>query len=207
MDHAKEFEQCSREIIRKIKRDRKSEFVEIVQHKRDQLLDVAAVIVESRSDAEDVVQNALLKAYHALGYFRGNSQIFTWIYRIVINEAKNKYSSNKRDACRGEFDKILNIASVIEVDSAGVSENYLPYYYLCKQELYRLMLKVVWRLPKNMRITVYLRFFKEHTYEEIACKLNCSIGTVKSRLARARSLLKKYLLEYQSDITGRYFNG
>ena len=204
MDGTSKFEQAGKNLIRECKKDCSNDFIDIIQLKREQLTAVAAAIVQTREDAEDVVQTALVKAYDSLKYFRNESQIFTWVYRIVINEAKNKYFQSKRFQGNVALDNLLNVDLSLSTEIPSSSIASLPYCHLCRRELYKLLLRGVRSLPHNMRKAVYLRFFKDYSYEEIAARLHCSIGTVKSRLARGRSQLKKYLQQYQSELSVKY---
>ena len=174
-------------------------FDELANYYYEHLLKAAQAVLRSRSDAEETVQDTLLRAYHALPYFRNDSHIFTWLYRIVINQAKSRKRQNDHKIQNIGLKKILNINLISSERSCVCSPVYLPFYHLCRREIAELLLKEISRLPANMRKTAYLRYIKSFSYQQIARKMNCSVGTVKSRMARARKILQKKLAPYRYD--------
>lgn len=174
-------------------------FDDIADYYYERLLMAAKAILRTKSDAEETVQDALLRAYHALPYFRNESHIFTWLYRIVINHAKSRKRQIDHKIPVIGLNKILNINLTPTDQSVCCSPVYLPFYNLCRREIAELVCKEIARLPGNMRQTAYLRYIKSFSYQQIARKMNCSVGTVKSRMARARKILQKKLAPYRYD--------
>jgi len=161
------------------------------------LYKVAYALLGSRQDAEEVVQDTFLRAYRALHVFRGESSLETWLHRIVLNLARNKYHWNHR---RGDG---LNISLTAGDDSDGDSGadneqdvpdcRMEPDLILEQNEIGTNIMKALNRLPDNLRETMLLRHVNDMPYEQIAEKLDCKVGTVKSRLSRGREMLRDYL--------------
>ena len=161
------------------------------------LYKVAYALLGSRQDAEEVVQDTFLRAYRALHAFRGESSLETWLHRIVLNLARNKYHWNHR---RGDG---LNISLTAGDDSDGDSgadneqdvpdRRMEPDLILEQNEIGTNIMRALNRLPDNLRETMLLRHVNDMPYELIAQKLDCKVGTVKSRLSRGREMLRDYL--------------
>ena len=161
------------------------------------LYKVAYALLGSRQDAEEVVQDTFLRAYRALHAFRGESSLETWLHRIVLNLARNKYHWNHR---RGDG---LNISLTAGDDSDGDSgadneqdvpdRRMEPDLILEQNEIGTNIMRALNRLPDNLRETMLLRHVNDMPYEQIAEKLDCKVGTVKSRLSRGREMLRDYL--------------
>ena len=161
------------------------------------LYKVAYALLGSRQDAEEVVQDTFLRAYRALHAFRGESSLETWLHRIVLNLARNKYHWNHR---RGDG---VNVSLTAGDDSDGDSgpdneqdvpdRRLEPDLILEQNEIGTNIMKALNRLPDNLRETMLLRHVNDMPYEQIAQKLDCKVGTVKSRLSRGREMLRDYL--------------
>ncbi len=161
------------------------------------LYKVAYALLGSRQDAEEVVQDTFLRAYRALQSFRGESSLETWLHRIALNLARNKYQWNHR---RGSG---LNVSLTVGDDAGGDSgtENEQdvpdrrmePDLVLEQDEIGKNIMKALNSLPDNLRETMLLRHVNDMPYEQIAQKLDCKVGTVKSRLSRGREMLRDYL--------------
>ena len=162
------------------------------------LYKVAYALLGSRQDAEEVVQDTFLRAYRALGAFRGESSLETWLHRIALNLARNKYQWNHR---RGAG---LNVSLSQPADSDGgdsgqeteqdVPDRRMePDLVLEQDEIGTNIMKALSRLPDNIRETMLLRHVNDMPYEQIARKLDCKVGTVKSRLSRGREMLRDTL--------------
>ena len=161
------------------------------------LYKVAYALLGSRQDAEEVVQDTFLRAYRALQAFRGESSLETWLHRITLNLARNKYQWNHR---RGSG---VNV-SLTAVDDAGgesgteneqdVPDRRMePDLVLEQSEIGTNIMKALNSLPDNLRETMVLRHVNDMPYEQIAQRLDCKVGTVKSRLSRGREMLRDYL--------------
>ena len=161
------------------------------------LYKVAYALLGSRQDAEEVVQDTFLRAYRALQAFRGESSLETWLHRITLNLARNKYQWNHR---RGSG---LNVSLTAGDDQDGDSgpgneqdvpdRRMEPDLVLEQEEIGTNIMKALNSLPDNLRETMLLRHVNDMPYEQIAQKLDCKVGTVKSRLSRGREMLRDYL--------------
>ena len=171
-------------------------FEEIVNRYYQRLYQTALAILSSHHDAEEVTQDALVKAYRALPGFRGDSLLLTWLCRIVINQAHNKYHWNRR---RGS-EVNLSLSRPPEPGGDQQQEDFnipdvthTPVRELDNAELGKLLDEEIAGLPLSLRETMQLRHQKDFSYEEIAQIQHCQLGTIKSRLSRGRELLLKRL--------------
>lgn len=137
-------------------------------------------------EVNDVVQETFIKAYRALGNFRGDSQFYTWIYRIAVNTAKNFLVARNRrppsvdvDVEDAEF--YAGSEPLKDVDS--------PENLYFRDELERVVDEVIQNLPEDLRTAVTLREFEGLSYEDIAAVMDCPVGTVRSRIFRAREAI------------------
>ena len=159
------------------------------------LYKVAYALLGSRQDAEEVVQDTFLRAYRAMHAFRGDSSLETWLHRITVNLARNKFRWNNR---RGGG---LNVSLTAADDGESGAEpeqdvpdmRMEPDLVLEHDEIGKNIMKALNSLPDNLRETMLLRHVNDMPYEQIAQKLDCRVGTVKSRLSRGREMLRDYL--------------
>ena len=160
------------------------------------LYKVAYALLGSRQDAEEVVQDTFLRAYRALPAFRGDSSLETWLHRITVNLARNKFQWNHR---RGGGLNVSLTASDDDGESGTEPEQDVPDLrmepdlVLEQDEIGANIMKALDSLPDNLRETMLLRHVDDMPYEQIARKLDCKVGTVKSRLSRGREMLRVQL--------------
>lgn len=160
------------------------------------LYKVAYALLGSRQDAEEVVQDTFLRAYRALPAFRGDSSLETWLHRITVNLARNKFHWNNR---RGSGLNVSLTASDDDGESGSEPEQDVPDrrmepdLVLEQEEIGANIMKALDSLPGNLRETMLLRHVDDMPYEQIAQKLDCKVGTVKSRLSRGREMLRVQL--------------
>ena len=162
------------------------------------LYKVAYALLGSRQDAEEVVQDTFLRAYRALHAFRGESSLETWLHRITVNLARNKYQWNHR---RGDGLNVSLNAGGGDADGDPGQEpeqdvpdrRSEPDLVLEQDEIGKNIMKALNSLPDNLRETMVLRHVNDMPYEQIAQKLDCKVGTVKSRLSRGREMLREHL--------------
>jgi len=159
------------------------------QHK---VLGLIGRFVQDAHEAEDVAQEAFLKAYRALPSFRGDSAFYTWLYRIAVNTAKNHLVSRSRRPP----------ADDVSVDDAQRSEELTvlhelgtPEANLEKEDLQRVLHQAIEALPEELRTAFSLREFSGMSYDEITQVMDCPVGTVRSRIFRAREAIDKRLRE------------
>ncbi|HBD11739.1 MAG TPA: RNA polymerase sigma factor RpoE [Porticoccaceae bacterium] len=142
--------------------------------------------INDREEVNDVTQEAFIKAYRALGKFRGDSQFYTWLYRIAVNTAKNFLVSRNRrppasdiDAEEAEF--LTGSENLRDIDS--------PENLVFRDELEHVVDEAIRNLPEDLRTAVTLREFDGLSYEDIAAIMDCPVGTVRSRIFRAREAI------------------
>ena len=150
---------------------------------------------------EDIAQETFIRAYRALGQFRGEAQFYTWLYRIAVNSAKKALMDLKRNPTVSE-----NFFKSDDEDETSPIENELtssetPDAVLASKEIAQIINAALEALPEELRMAVTLREIEGLSYEEISDVMNCPIGTVRSRIFRAREAISqkvKPLLENQS---------
>ncbi len=183
------------QLIDAFKAGQMDSFDRLVTLYASKLYRTAYGLLNSKQDAEEVVQDAFMRAFRALDNFRGDSSFETWMQRIVINLARNKFHWNRR---RGDG---LTTSISEDVNENGESkviflpdERTRPDTKLENTEMEKHVMKGLQALPDSLRETMILRHVDDLPYEKIAEQLECKVGTVKSRLARGRELLKAYLV-------------
>jgi len=156
---------------------------------------VAALIsrfVKDPHEVEDVSQEAFIKAYRALKLFRGDSAFYTWLYRIAVNTAKNYLVSKGRRPPATDLD--MEDAQLVE-DAPALREYDTPDGTLEKEHLQRVIDKAIEDLPEDLRTAFTLREFSGLSYEDITEIMDCPVGTVRSRIFRAREAIDKKIRE------------
>jgi RNA polymerase sigma-70 factor (ECF subfamily) len=146
--------------------------------------------VKDPSEAQDVAQEAFIKAYRALGNFRGDSAFYTWLYRIAINTAKNYLVSRSRR--NSDYQVDIQDAEVFE-NAPQLQGMETPERLLLNQEIIDTIQEAIDKLPEDMRTAIMLREFEGMSYEEIAEAMECPVGTVRSRIFRAREAIDNKL--------------
>lgn len=144
-------------------------------------------------EAQDIAQEAFIKAYRALINFRGDSAFYTWIYRIAVNTAKNYLSSARHKRELGSVD-----ASEAEGfdDASMLRDGATPEQVLAAEQLEQKVFAAIKRLPPDLRRAITLREIEGFSYEQIATEMDCPIGTVRSRIFRAREAIDEVIKPY-----------
>lgn len=147
--------------------------------------------LRNSADVEDVTQDAFIKAYKALKNFRGDSQFYTWMYRIAINTAKNHLVSSARRKPAGAT---LDAQEAEQYEGAyALQELATPEREIQAEEIKQTVNNAIAALPEDLRAAITLRELEGLNYEEIALVMDCPIGTVRSRIFRAREAIDKQL--------------
>ena len=157
------------------------------------ILSLIGRFVFDTSECQDVAQEAFIKAYRALPNFRGDSQFYTWLYRIAVNTAKNYLVSRGRKAPTQGIDP--EDAEHFSEDTA-FRDTATPERILQRDRLKDVVFLAIAELPEELRIAVSLRELDGMSYEEIAQVMDCPIGTVRSRIFRARESIEKKMQPY-----------
>jgi len=178
-------------LVERVKRGDKAAFDLLVLKYQSRIISLVSRFVRNHADAQDVTQDAFLKAYRALPNFRGESAFYTWMYRIAVNTAKNflalqvsrRTSDMEQDA--SEMEQIDDTAALKDMDT--------PEHLLLTTEIQETVIKAIDALPEELRTAITLRELEGMSYEDIAVAMACPIGTVRSRIFRARESIDKLL--------------
>ncbi len=177
-------------LIELVKKGDKKAYNTLVLKYQDRLVYSVYKFLKDFELAQDIAQEAFIKAYKNIEKFRGDSQFYTWIYRIAINTAKNVVSTKARKSEIYDNDTTDQLLS----ESAATSEN--PENILQAEQLRSEINKALQNLPEDIRVTLSLREFDGLSYEEIAKVLECPIGTVRSRIHKGREMLDQTFSKY-----------
>ena len=173
-------------LVERVQQGDKAAFDILVQKYQSKIIQLAYRYVHDQDEAMDIAQEAFIKAYKALGRFRGDSAFYTWIYRIAINTAKNYLVASSRRPPKADIDA----GEAEQYDSAtGLREYATPERMLLKDELKETIASAIENLPDDLRTAITLRELEGMSYEEIAQAMECPIGTVRSRIFRARDAI------------------
>jgi RNA polymerase sigma-70 factor (ECF subfamily) len=173
------------QLVARVQKGDKRSFDLLVLKYQHKVLTLVRRYVKDHAEAEDVAQESFVKAYRAIGSFRGDSAFYTWLYRIAVNTAKNTLDARKRrPASDVDIDEVEDYAFS---DVLRVEEN--PENLLATQDLHRAVEETLASLPDELRQALMLREFDGLSYEEIAEVMTCPIGTVRSRIFRAREAI------------------
>lgn len=178
------------QLVQRVQKGDKSAFDLLVLKYQHRVLKLVGRFVSDAAEAEDVAQEAFIKAYRALPAFRGDSAFYTWLYRIAINTAKNALVSNRRRPV--EFDLDMQDPDQYE-RHARLKEADTPEGVLLTEEIREVVEQALEQLPEDLRTAIVLRELEGLSYEEIAEAMDCPVGTVRSRIFRAREAIDKKL--------------
>lgn len=176
------------ELVARVQRGDKRAFDLLVRKYQQRIMALISRYIRNRSEIADVAQEAFIKAYRALPNFRGDSQFYTWLYRIAINSAKNYLAAQSR---RPQTANVDGLEPEQLADLAGQTDNASPERLLLTAELKRVIDEAIADLPEELRTALLLREFDGLSYEEIAEVMECPIGTVRSRIFRARDAVDR----------------
>jgi len=188
--HSKYSEQLDEDLVARVQRGDKSAFDFLVIKYQHKIIQLVNGYIKDPSEAQDVAQEVFLKAYRALGSFRGEAAFYTWLYRIAINTAKNYLLSRSRRSSSFEVD--IQDAEAIE-NAPQLQGMDTPERHLLNEEIVDTIKTTIENLPEEMRIAIMLREFEGMSYEEIAVAMDCPVGTVRSRIFRAREAIDSKL--------------
>ncbi|HEY5666985.1 MAG TPA: RNA polymerase sigma factor RpoE [Gammaproteobacteria bacterium] len=177
-------------LVQRVKQGDRSAFDLLVAKYQHKILNLIMRYVKDPSEAMDVAQEAFLKAYRAVPSFRGDSAFYTWLYRIAINTAKNHLVAAKRRPASLGFD--LSDSEAFE-PFAVLRDMDSPEHLALTDEIGEVINQAVEALPVELRTAILLREIEGMSYEEIAQTMECPVGTVRSRIFRAREAIDKKL--------------
>ena len=183
--------EIDQQLVERAQRGDKRAFELLVTKYQRKLTRLLSRFIRDSAEVEDVAQEAFIKAYRALPSFRGDSAFYTWLYRIGINTAKNYLvAMGRRAPTTTEFDS--EDAENFE-DGEQLRDVNTPENELLSKEIARTVNESMDALPEELRTAIVLREIDGLSYEEIATVMNCPIGTVRSRIFRARETIAERL--------------
>lgn len=187
-------------LVARVQQGDKAAFDLLVLKYQRKILRLLSRMLRDQSDIEDVMQEAFIKAYRALPQFRGESAFYTWLYRIAINTARNWMSSQGRRPSSPNGNQTEEGETFDEIDN--LTDNNTPESMLASREIAESVNMTIQELPQELRTAIVLREIDGLSYEEIAEAMSCPIGTVRSRIFRAREAIAAKLrpiLGHQGD--------
>lgn len=177
-------------LVEKVQKGDKKAFDLLVLKYQHKIINLVMRYVRDAAEAQDVAQEAFIKAYRALPNFRGDSAFYTWLYRIAINTAKNYLVAAKRRP----LDYDLDLQDPEQYDmQAKLKNTDTPEGLLLTEEIRGTVMEAIEALPEDLRTAILLREMDGLSYEEIAQTMECPVGTVRSRIFRAREAIDKRL--------------
>ena len=181
-------EPTDKQLVERVKRGDKRAFDLLILNYQHKIISLVGRYLRDQDEVQDVTQESFIKAYRALPNFRGDSAFYTWLYRIAINTAKNQLVSRSRrppdtdiDADDGEF----------QDNYAVLRDNESPEDVLAMGQMESVIYRAIGDLPEELKVAVTLREFEGLSYDEIAEVMECPVGTVRSRIFRAREAIEK----------------
>lgn len=178
------------QIVEKVQRGDKNAFALLVTKYQHKVAHLVSRYVKNSGDVADVTQEAFIKAYRALPNFRGDSAFYTWLYRIAVNSAKNYLVAQGRKPPANDVD--ADEADFYD-GSDALKEQNSPERSLMSEQLEKVLFDTVEQLPEDLRMAITLRELEGLSYEDIANVMDCPVGTVRSRIFRAREAIDKVL--------------
>lgn len=173
-------------LVRRVQAGEKAAFDLLVKKYQQKVMNLVSRYIKDNSEVMDITQEAFIKAYRALPNFRGESAFYTWLYRIAINTAKNFLVAKGRRPPGTDVDS-QEAESYSNVDA--LKENASPERMVLSQELKQILFDAFEKLPKDLKRAIELRELEGLSYEQIAEEMECPVGTVRSRIFRAREII------------------
>ncbi len=188
--------QVDQSLVLKVQSGDKSAFDLLVLKYQHRVAKLVSRFIYNHAEVEDVTQEVFIKAYRALANFRGDSAFYTWLYRIAVNTAKNYLVTMSRRPPSTD----LEAADAENMElGASLRENATPESNMLAREIGETVKQAVEQLPEDLKTAIVLREIEGLSYEEIADVMACPIGTVRSRIFRAREAIDSDLRPLISD--------
>ncbi len=188
----KKTEPTDQQLVARVQKGDKRAFDLLVLKYQYKVHSIVARFIRDSDEVRDVVQEAFIKAYRALPRFRGDSQFYTWLYRIAVNTAKNYLVARSRRPPSSDVD--LDDAEFYS-GSEQLKDTGSPENQLFRDELEEVIRQAIIELPEDLRTAVTLREYEGLSYEDIAAVMNCPVGTIRSRIFRGRESIDERVIE------------
>lgn len=192
MPELRDDEDAERRFIERLQARDERAFNELVQTYEQRVFRMVFRMLGRRAEAEDMAQEVFVQVFKAIGQFRGDSKLSTWLYRIAVNLCKNrsKYLSRRHERAQDELEPIIERSPLSSTKSATVGDVARPDHMVEGYELELIVQRCLGEIEPEFREVLVLRDLEDLSYEEIAEITGLPDGTVKSRIHRARSMLK-----------------
>ena len=188
----KKTEPTDQQLVVRVQKGDKRAFDLLVLKYQYKVHSIVARFIRDSDEVKDVVQEAFIKAYRALPRFRGDSQFYTWLYRIAVNTAKNYLVARSRRLPSSDVD--LDDAEYYS-GSEQLKDTGTPENQVFRDQLEEVINQAIIELPEDLRTAVTLREYEGLSYEDIASVMNCPVGTIRSRIFRGRESIDVRVLE------------
>ena len=182
-------------LLRRACKDDVQAFEELMQSHESRIYAIALRMMGNREDAQDCAQEAMVRIYRAMGSFKGQSALATWIYRITMNSCLDELRRRKAR-------KVTSLDSLVDNGWSPTDTGDTPEEHGLRVEKQNALNQAIQSLPDDMRAAIILRDVKGYSYDEIASILDANVGTIKSRISRGREKLRE-ILSKQSELFGR----
>jgi len=173
-------------LVLRVQAGEKAAFDVLVKKYQQKIMNLVSGYIKDHSEVMDVTQEAFIKAYRALANFRNDSAFYTWLYRIAINTAKNYLVARNRRPPNTDVD-------AVDAEQYGIApalkEHASPERLLLTEEIRKIVFDVIEDLPEDLRSAITLRELEGLSYEQIGEIMDCPVGTVRSRIFRAREAI------------------
>jgi len=188
--------ELDRALVDRVQNGDKRAFDLLVRKYQHKVIALVSRYVRSHAECEDIAQESFIRAWRALGSFRGDSAFYTWLYKIAVNTAKNHLVAMGR---RPPTDDVDAEDAVFMAGAERMQDSATPEREMMRQEIEQSVFSTVQALPEELRTAITLREVDGLSYDEIAEAMGCPIGTVRSRIFRAREAIDEKLRPLLSD--------
>ena len=182
--------QVDGDLVRRVQAGDSAAFDLLVRKYQHRIAALIGRYIADWSEVQDVAQETFIRAYRAMGNFRGDAQFYTWLHRIAVNTAKNHLVAHRRRPPTDDID----VSDAEQFDSGiRLRDSDTPERELMRQQMEQTVMRAVEALPEELRVAITLREVDGLSYEDIATRMGCPIGTVRSRIFRAREAIDQEL--------------
>jgi RNA polymerase sigma-70 factor (ECF subfamily) len=186
-----------RELVQQVQRGDRRAFDALMVRYQNKMVKLVGRYLSDRTEVLDVVQESFIKAYRSLPNFRGESSFYSWLYRIAVNTVKDYIQSKQTQVILSEIELTHFLEHNIQAENS--KDVTSPERLLMRDEMEAALYAAVEELPDELRTTIVLRELAGLSYEEIASAIKCPIGTVRSRLSRARVAIVSKILPFMRN--------